>query len=109
MTGSPAALSIRLLPGPFQAVEIDGLSRKRDATDDAQRARTRAALARYGVLCGRLPAALDDAELRALASMIGPIKDPVGRTRDGSPLRYADERQIIDSGFVLSAELRAQL
>src|SRR5262249_28676476 len=60
-------------------------------------------------LCVRLAGALDDAEMRALASMIGPIKDPVGRARDGSALRYGDDRQIIDSGFVLSEELRAQL
>lgn len=41
--------------------------------------------------------------------MIGPIKDPVGRTRDGTMLRYSDDRQIIDAGFVLTDELRAEL
>jgi alpha-ketoglutarate-dependent taurine dioxygenase len=102
-------LSLRLLAGPFRAVEIDGLNPQRDAPDEARRAEVRAALARHGVLCVRLPAALDDAEMRALASMIGPIKDPVGRARDGSALRYGEDRQIIDSGFVLSEELRAQL
>src|SRR5262245_56048726 len=101
-------LSTRLLPGPFQAVEIDGLSPQRDASD-ASHAQLRAALARHGVLCVRLPAALDDAEMRALASMIGPNKEPVGRARDGSALRYGEDRQIIDSGFALSDELRAQL
>ena len=109
MSGRSAALSIRPLPGPFQAVEIDGLRPQRDALDEAQRAQIRAALARHGVVCVRLPAALDDTDLRALAAMIGPIKDPVGRTRDGSALRYAEDCQIIDSGFVLSEELRAQL
>jgi hypothetical protein len=100
-------LSIRPLPGPFQAVEIDGLSPQRDASDEPRRAQVRAALARHGVLCVRLPAALDDADMCALASMIGPIKDPVGCGSDGSALRYGEDRQIIDSGFVLSEELRA--
>lgn len=108
--GNPSApLSVRALPGPFQAVEIDGLLPERDAPDEARRAEVRALLARHGVLCVRFPAALDDAQARALASMIGPIKDPVGRARDGSALRYSEDRQIIDSGFVLSEELRAQL
>jgi len=40
-------------------VEIDGLSPQRDAPDEARRAQVRAALARHGVLCVRLPAALD--------------------------------------------------
>jgi len=48
-------------------------------------------------------------ETRAVASMVGPIKDPVGRTRDGELLRYSEERQIIDAGFVLTDELREQL
>src|SRR5262245_62145764 len=100
---------MRAIPGPFRAVEIDDLSPQRDASDEARRAEVRALLARHGVLCVRLPAALDDAQARALASMIGPIKDPVGRARDGRPLRYSEDRQIIDSGFVLSEELRAQL
>jgi taurine dioxygenase len=41
--------------------------------------------------------------------MIGHIKDPVGRTRDGGSLRYSDDRQIVDAGFVLTDELREQL
>ncbi len=41
--------------------------------------------------------------------MIGPIKDPVGQTRDGTMLRYSEDRQIIDAGFVLTDELRAGL
>ena len=41
--------------------------------------------------------------------MIGPVKDPVGRTRDGGQLRYSDDRQIVDAGFVLTDELRAEL
>ena len=41
--------------------------------------------------------------------MFGTVKDPVGRTRDGRQLRYSEERQIVDAGFVLTDELRAQL
>ena len=66
-------------------------------------------LAEHGVVVVRHASPLEDAELRALASHIGPIKDPVGRSRDGRPLRYSEERQIIDSGFVLTDELRAKL
>jgi len=66
-------------------------------------------LAEHGVVVVRHPAPLEDGELRALAARIGPIKDPIGRARDGRPLRYAEERQIIDAGFVLTDELRAKL
>ena len=41
--------------------------------------------------------------------MIGPVKDPVADTRDGTVLRYGEDRQIIDAGFVLTDELRAEL
>jgi taurine dioxygenase len=101
--------SIRMLPGPLGAIEIEGLSPARDALDDARRATLRAALARHAVICLRMPAALTDGEARALASLLGPIKDPVGRARDGSALRYGEDRQIIDAGFVLTDELRAKL
>ena len=59
-------------------------------------------------MCVRLSEPLSEDEARALASMIGPVKDPVGRTRDGGRLRYSDERQIVDAGFVLTDELRAR-
>jgi alpha-ketoglutarate-dependent taurine dioxygenase len=69
----------------------------------------RAALWEHGVVFLHFDRALDDAEMRALAAKIGPVKDPVGRTRDGSLLRYSEDRQIIDAGFVLTDELREQL
>jgi taurine dioxygenase len=53
--------------------------------------------------------ALDDDELQSVAGLFGPIKDPVGRTKDGDTLRYSEPRQIIDSGFVLTQEMREQL
>ena len=66
-------------------------------------------LIEHGVACVRLDAPLDDDEARTVAALMGPIKDPVGRTRDGSTMRYSEERQIIDAGFVLTEELREQL
>jgi alpha-ketoglutarate-dependent taurine dioxygenase len=99
---------IRTLPGTFGAVEVVGLQPP-DVTDDAKRAALRHALASHAVICIRFASALDDDEARAVASMIGPIKDPVGRTRSGTTMRYSDDRQIIDAGFVLTDELRAKL
>jgi alpha-ketoglutarate-dependent taurine dioxygenase len=69
----------------------------------------RAALARRAVLCLRMYRALDEDEFRSLAELFGPIKDPVARAKDGAPFRYDQPRQIIDSGFVLTDEIRAKL
>jgi len=77
--------------------------------DEAQASALRVALARHGVLCLRMPRPLEDAEFFALASLFGPIKDPVARAKDGSAFRYSESRQTIDSGFVLSDEIRAKL
>jgi hypothetical protein len=101
-------LSVRTLPGGFEAAEIDGL-RPTDAADDAVRAIVRNALWERGVACLRFADGLDDDQAPAVASMIGPIKDPIGRTRDGGELRYSEDRQIIDAGFVLTDELREEL
>jgi hypothetical protein len=75
-------LSVRTLPGGFEAAEIDGV-RPTDAADDAVREIVRNALWDHGVACLRFADGLDDDQARAVASMIGPIKDPIGRTRDG--------------------------
>jgi alpha-ketoglutarate-dependent taurine dioxygenase len=69
----------------------------------------RSALWEHGVVCVRSARLLDDDELRELASRFGVIKDPVAQTRDGATLRYSEEKQIVDAGFVLTAELREQL
>jgi alpha-ketoglutarate-dependent taurine dioxygenase len=69
----------------------------------------REALARHAVLCLRMPRALEGDELQTVAQLFGPIKDPVGRTRDGGTLRYSEPRQVINSGFVLTDEMREQL
>jgi alpha-ketoglutarate-dependent taurine dioxygenase len=102
------ALTTRTLPGEFGAAEVLGL-KPADADDPEKSHALRNVLATHAVVCIRLDAPLSDDEARAFASMVGPIKDPVGRTRDGGTLRYSEERQIIDAGFVLTDELREQL
>jgi alpha-ketoglutarate-dependent taurine dioxygenase len=93
----------------FGALVVHGLHVDEHATDPASAARVRDGLWQHGVCCIRFDAALDDDEARVVASMFGPIKDPVARTRDGELLRYGEDRQIIDAGFVLTDELRAEL
>jgi taurine dioxygenase len=109
MAPGVAALSLRVLPGPFGAAEVTGLDPAMHAQDAEAHEFLRAALADHAVLCLRFAAALTDDEARAVASMFGEIKDPIGRTRDGGTMRYGEDRQIIDSGFVLTDELREQL
>lgn len=103
------ALTLRVLPGAFGAAEVVDLVPQRDADNASSREMLQRALWTHAVLCVRFPEPLDDAEARALVSMIGPVKDLVGRTRDGSPLRYGEDRQIIDSGFVMTDEIREAL
>ena len=102
-------VTIRTLPGEFGAGGVSGLDVAAHADDAATCERVRAELWEHGVLCIRQASALTDDGFRALAGMFGTIKDPVGRTGDGRPLRYSEERQVIDAGFVLTDELRAQL
>jgi len=85
----------------FHAVVFEGADLDGDAL--------RTALSDSGVVCVRFDAPLDDAHARAVAALIGPIKDPVGRARDGGALRYGEDRQIIDSGFVMTDDLREAL
>src|SRR3974390_1922560 len=102
-----AQIEIADLPGAFGAAEVRGVTPQ--GVDDEVRPALRTALARHAVLCIRQAHALDDDSLRAIAQIFGPIKDPVGRTKDGGTLRYSEERQIVDAGFVLTDELRAEL
>lgn len=69
----------------------------------------RAALAEHTVVCLRMDSPLEDSELQTVARLFGPIKDPVARTKDGGELRYEQPRQIIDSGFVMTDEIREKL
>src|SRR5262245_59580440 len=99
---SMTSLEVRIPSASFGAAEITGLVPERDVADAAARATARDALARYGVVCLAIADALDKATFRRVADMFGPIKNPIGRTRDGSELRYDAEMQIIDAGFVLT-------
>jgi len=90
----------------FAVVAVEGLEPGSGETDSAA---LRAALARHGVLCVRLPRALEDKELRSLARLFGPIKDPIARAKDGTLFRYDEQRQTIDSGLLLSDAARAKL
>ena len=109
MVDVPARFETADLPGDFGALEVLGVTPHNAEADSSTGASLRAALAKHAVLCLRQPEALDDGGLRAIAQIFGPIKDPVGRAKDGTSLRYSDERQIVDAGFVLTDELRAEL
>ena len=97
------------LAGGFAAAEVAGLDLSRDAQDAEACDRLQALLAVHGVVCVRQPVPLDDERLRALVQMIGPIKTPLARGRDGEWVPYSEERQIIDAGFVLTEEVRKAL
>lgn len=103
------SLEVRVGSGSFGGVEVVGVAPARDATDAVACGTVRSALAQHGVVCLRIDEALDGKTFRDVAEMFGPIKDPIGRTRDGSELRYDTEMQVIDAGFVLTDEMREQL
>ena len=102
-------LDVRPPSATFGAAEVVGLVPGRDVADRVARELVRDALAQHGVVCLRIDEAFDERTFRCVAEMFGPIKDPVGRTRDGTELRYDTEMQIIDAGFVLTDEMREQL
>jgi taurine dioxygenase len=106
--GPAGTLELQPLPGAFGAAEITGAT-PTSASQAAVRETLRGALASHAVLCLRQPTALDDEGLRTVAQLFGPIKDPVGPTKDGAMVRYSEERQVVDAGFVLTDELRAEL
>src|SRR5262245_37950778 len=91
------------------AVEVLGLEPAAHASDATVVAWLRELLWQYGVVCIRQEAKLDDDGMRLVVQMFGPIKDPIGQDEAGNPVRYSDERQIIDAGFVLTDELREAL
>ena len=101
-----AMVQIRPHDGAFGVSEVIDLDPGRGAAHEAA---LRQALARHAVLCLRMARPLEDEELRSVARLFGPIKDPVARAKDGSRFRYAEPRQIIDSGFVMTDEMRAKL
>ena len=103
-----SSLSFQSLGPGFSGLEITGL-RPQSVADETVRANVRDALWASGVVCIRFPSPLDDEEALAVATMAGPLKDLMAPTRDGSLMRYGDGRQIVDAGFVLTDELRAEL
>src|SRR5262245_6961101 len=90
----------------FGVTEVRGIDA---GYGDGVAAVLREALATHAVLCLRMQRGLADEELQSVARLFGPIKDPIGRTKDGGTLRYSDAKQIIDSGLVLTDEMREQL
>lgn len=99
-------IEVRPHQGSFGVAEVLGVDPNADA-EDAEALRL--ALAHHAVLCLRLDRPLADDELQSVARLFGPIKDPVGRTVDGGEFRYSEARQIIDSGFVMTDEVREKL
>jgi taurine dioxygenase len=93
----------------FGSVEVTGFDVDRDVHDDEVCEWLRDLLAEHAVVCIRLSTGMTDEQMQAVASTIGPIKDPVARTADGSTIRYGERRQVIDAGFVMTEELRDQL
>ena len=92
--------------GRFGVIDVIGVEPHGPAD---QAPALREALALHAILVLRMPRRLDAAEFEAIARLFGPIKDPVARAKDGTEFRYDEPRQIIDSGFVLTDEIRAQL
>jgi alpha-ketoglutarate-dependent taurine dioxygenase len=93
----------------FAPAVVEGFEVDRDAADPEAGAALRSLLAERALLCLRQPAKLTDEQLQAIVTVFGEVKDPVGLDVDGQPLRYSEPRQVIDSGFVMTDELREQL
>ncbi len=88
----------------FEVHDVNGVDPSRE--DEGA---LRPLLAEYGVLCLRIGRKLTEPEVETVARRFGPIKDPVGRTKDGGTFRYSEAQQHIDTGFVVTEELRQQL
>jgi alpha-ketoglutarate-dependent taurine dioxygenase len=95
-------------PARFGAAMVEGIDPS-SLPDDDIAATVQAELWARGVVCLRFDRPLSEPEARQVARLVGPIKDPIGLTTDGTELRYAEDRQIMDSGFVLTDEIREQL
>lgn len=97
------------IPATFDAADVDDLDPQHDLADPGRQSALRDALTQRGVVCIRFQRALTAAEFYTVGSMFGPIKDPIGRGRDGSSIHYSEIRQVIDAGFVLTDAVRATL
>ena len=92
-------------PDDFAPADVNGL---RPDSDPECSAVLRALLARNAVVCVRQKQPLTHAEFESIAELFGPIKEPVGRARDGSMFRYSPRRQVIDAGFVMTEAYRQE-
>ena len=99
-------IDVQAASGSFGVARVLGLESGK--IDEASGA-LRGALAAHAVLCIPLDRRLDEPELESLAGLVGPIKDPVAPTKQGEELRYSPTRQVIDSGFVITDEVREKL
>ncbi len=100
---------MRTPSGSFGPAEVIGLQLGRHVTDPAACETVRDLLAQHGIVCLRFDESLDEKTFRRVAEMFGSIKNPISRTRDGAEYRYDADMQIIDAGFVLTDDMRAQL
>jgi len=90
----------------FGVTEVRGV---RTDSSELDASMLRQVLAAHAVVSLAFPRPLEDEEFQAIVRLFGPIKDPVGRTEDGGEFRYSEPRQIIDSGFVMTDEIREKL
>ena len=101
-------VSFRPIRDGFGPVEVVGL-RPAAVANAAVRDQLREALWTHAVVCIRFDAPLGEDEALAVATTIDPLKDLVARARDGTLMRYGEGLQIVDAGFVLTDQLRAEL
>jgi alpha-ketoglutarate-dependent taurine dioxygenase len=102
-------IEIRTLPGEFGAAEVIGLSVPGDIDDSSVRELLRSTVAKHAVVCLRIGEKLSKEVYRSVVEMLGPVKNPIGRTRDGGEFQYSPELQVVDSGFVMTDEIREKL
>lgn len=91
--------------GVWAAPEVSRLA----IGDSAEAASLRTLLWRFGVVCVRNDAPLTEDAMRTLVAMVGPVKDPLARTKDGRIVRYSEARQIINAGYVAPPDEQVRL
>lgn len=82
------ALELRTLAPKGFAAEILGITVDQVLSDEGVRQQLRQAIDQHCVLCLRFGKTLDDAQLRGVIECFGPIKNRVGRCRDGTIRPY---------------------
>ena len=84
----PPALALRTLAPKGFAAEVRGITVEQVLLDEDVRQQLRQAIDKHSVLCLRFGETLDDTQLRGVIECFGPIKDRVGRCRDGAIRPY---------------------